>query len=90
MTEASDARRRWSSLLVVATIATGLIVGGADSALIPSVSQDLRGRPLASFESQTLDGRPFSSADLVGKPIIVNFFASWCPVCSRATAWTKP
>ncbi len=75
-------RRRWQALLVVGTVAIGLTVDGADAALIPSVSEELRGRPLASFESQTLDGQPFSSRALVGKPVIVNFFASWCPVCS--------
>src|SRR3989454_4316521 len=75
-------RRRWQALLVVGTVAIGLTVDGADAALIPSVSEALRGRPLSSFESQTLDGQPFSSRDLVGKPVIVNFFASWCPVCS--------
>jgi len=75
-------RRRWRALLVVGTLAIGLTVDGADAALIPSVSEELRGRPLPSFESQTLDGQPFSSRDLVGKPVIVNFFASWCPVCS--------
>jgi len=75
-------RRRWQALLVAGTLAIGLTVDRADAALIPSVSQELRGRPLPGFESQTLDGQPFSSRDLVGKPVIVNFFASWCPVCS--------
>src|SRR5438132_4978947 len=75
-------RRRWRALLVVGTLAIGLTVDRAEAALIPSVSEALRGRPLPSFESQTLDGQPFSSRDLVGKPVIVNFFASWCPVCS--------
>src|SRR5205814_10097031 len=60
----------------------GLSVDDVGAALLPSVSEALRGRPLPSFESQTLDGQPFSSRDLVGKPVIVNFFASWCPVCS--------
>src|SRR3989441_13027519 len=70
------------ALLLVGTLAIGLTVHAVDAALIPSVSQELRGRPLPSFESQPLDGQPFSSRDLVGKPVIVNFFASWCPVCS--------
>src|SRR5437870_3474938 len=75
-------RRRWQALLVVGTVTIGLTVDRADAALIPSVSEELRGRPLPGFESHTLDGQPFSSRDLVGKPVIVNFFASWCPVCS--------
>jgi thiol-disulfide isomerase/thioredoxin/uncharacterized membrane protein len=82
MEEDDARRRRWHALLVAGTIAVGLIVEGADAALIPSVSQELRGRPLPSFASQTLDGQPFSSDDIVGKPVIVNFFASWCPACS--------
>jgi len=75
-------RRRWQALLAAGTLAIALTVDRAAAALIPSVSQDLRGRPLPGFESQTLEGQPFSSRDLVGKPVIVNFFASWCPVCS--------
>ncbi len=83
MRRKTDSRRRlWWSLLVVGTLAIGLTVDRTDAALIPSVSEELRGRPLPGFESQTLDGQPFSSRDLVGKPVIVNFFASWCPVCS--------
>jgi len=79
----SDMRsRRWQVVLVAGTIAIGLTVDGTDAALIPSISGELRGRPLPGFESHTLDGQPFSSRDLVGKPVIVNFFASWCPVCS--------
>src|SRR5438128_8403636 len=74
--------RRWEALLVVGTLAISLTVDRADAALIPSISEELRGRPLPSFESQTLEGQTFSSRDLVGKPVIVNFFASWCPVCS--------
>lgn len=75
-------RRRWHALLAAGTVAVGLIADGADAALIPSTSEELRGRPVPSFESQTLDGQRFSSSNLVGKPVIVNFFASWCPVCS--------
>ena len=75
-------RCRWRVLLVAGIVAITISVGYADAALIPSISEELRGRPLLSFESQTLDGQPFSSRDLVGKPVLVNFFASWCPVCS--------
>src|SRR5207247_9978703 len=82
VTRQSTWSRRWQPLLFAGTLAIVLTVDGANAALISSVSQELRGRPLPSFESQTLDGQPFSSRSLVGKPIIVNFFASWCPVCS--------
>jgi peroxiredoxin len=29
----------------------------------------------------TLDGRPVSLADLRGQPVLVHFWATWCPVC---------
>jgi thiol-disulfide isomerase/thioredoxin/uncharacterized membrane protein len=80
--KAHTRRSHRHAVLAAGTLAIALTVNGTDAALLPSMSEELRGRPLSSFESQTLDGQPFSSRDLVGKPVIVNFFASWCPVCS--------
>lgn len=34
--------------------------------------------PLAGFD---LEGRPVSLADLKGQPVLVHFWATWCPVC---------
>jgi cytochrome c biogenesis protein CcmG/thiol:disulfide interchange protein DsbE len=55
---------------------TGL---GSDPRSIPS---PLVGRPMPAFAGTTLDGGEFSSADLVGGPAVVNFWASYCiPSC---------
>jgi len=72
---------RWLLVpLVVLPLAWLLFTGlGRDPRLIPS---PLVGRPMPAFAGTTLEGDRFSSADLAGKPAIVNFWASYCiPSC---------
>jgi cytochrome c biogenesis protein CcmG/thiol:disulfide interchange protein DsbE len=72
---------RWLLLpLVIVPVGWLLFTGlGHDPRLIPS---PLVGRPMPPFAGTTLDGGQFSSADLAGKPAIVNFWASYCiPSC---------
>jgi cytochrome c biogenesis protein CcmG/thiol:disulfide interchange protein DsbE len=66
--------------LVVLPLAWLLFTGlGRDPRLIPS---PLIGKPMPAFIGTTLAGDRFSSADLAGKPTIVNFWASYCiPSC---------
>lgn len=47
-----------------------------------AVASPLIGQPAPSWTATTLDGETLSSADLVGRPYLVNFWASWCiPAC---------
>ena len=56
------------------------IVQQRDPSRLPSV---LIGTPLPDFKLAgiALSQRGFSGADIVGRPAIVNFFASWCLPC---------
>ncbi|HTI29157.1 MAG TPA: redoxin family protein [Methylomirabilota bacterium] len=55
---------------------TGL---GSDPRNLPS---PLVGKPIPVFAGTTLEGDRFSSADLAGKPAVINFWASYCiPSC---------
>ena len=74
-------------------VAVGLLVAwvaGPASAESPEMASllkplDLRGYSAGttppSFAGRTLEARPISMADLRGKVLVVNFWASWCLEC---------
>ncbi len=73
-------RLRWllplTAVPVLALLAYGFTTDPRD---IPS---PLVGRPAAPFTLTGFDGTPVSLADLRGKVVVVNFWASWCvPAC---------
>lgn len=50
-------------------------------ALEAFLTRDAVGGKAPAFEGVTLSGEPFILSSLQGKPAVVHFWATWCPVC---------
>lgn len=73
--------------LVVAACSSATGSGDATNAApeTPFASQPAaaapRGEPALSTTFETFDGADATLADYAGQPLVVNFWASWCPSC---------
>jgi thiol-disulfide isomerase/thioredoxin len=64
----------------------------AGGAIAPSSTKGTKGsapRPLPNLKLTDLDGKQFAFADLAGKPLLVEMWATWCPPCIETLSWLK-
>jgi len=73
------------SLLKSGTAQSGQGASIGRVVLLPDESQALaeRGKPAPDFEITFPDGTKLRLSDLKGKPVLVNFWATWCKFCER-------
>lgn len=75
------------TLIAVVVLALGLAVGigvsvgGEDEAAAPSADSSGADGPAVDAEFTYFDGSAGALSDFRGQPLVVNFWASWCPAC---------
>lgn len=62
-----------------AALAAGAIVGGRRRGPPAATTADIPW----SLEFDTPDGKRFAMASLLGRPLVLNFWATWCPPCVK-------
>ena len=73
--------RRIILVLILAMVLIGSVITTGCSEDIGAVRGPEIGNLAPDFQLNNLDGQPVSLNDFRGKPVLMNFWTSWCPPC---------
>lgn len=64
-----------------------LLAGRKDEARAAATPADRELARMPALTLTDLDGKTLTSADLAGRVVVVEFWATWCPPCQGTLAW---
>ena len=72
---------RWALIAAVVAGGLGLALSSAPKADVTVSGTGAVGNPAPAITMTDFEGEHFELSDYRGRPLVVNFWASWCPSC---------
>lgn len=82
-TPAPPQKARWKSLLRNHGVTLVLLAAVVYLWFRPPATVTEENRPTPPWSVETVDGRSLDSQALLGKVVLINYWATWCPYCLK-------